>query len=97
MYRLRVFLSYAHADRTIVNRMDAVLADMGLSPVWDRELSAGQPFDDGIRRHIATAHVFMPVLTAASSQRPWVHQETDMPSALVCPSSPSHSTRSRRE
>ena len=79
MYRLRVFLSYAHADRTIVNRMDAVLADMGLSPVWDRELSAGQPFDDGIRRHIATAHVFMPVLTAASSRA------VGTPGDRICP------------
>jgi len=48
---------------------------MGLTPVWDRDIAGGAEFDDGIRRRIAQAHVFMPLLTGNSCDRPWVHQE----------------------
>ena len=75
MYPFRVFLSYAHADRQQLERVDVVLRDVGLVPVWDREIGGGESFDDGIRRWIAQAHLFMPLLTPNSCSRPWVHQE----------------------
>jgi hypothetical protein len=75
MYRFRVFLSYAHADREKVQSLDVLLRDMGLAPVWDRDIGGGSAFDDGIRRRIAQAHVFMPLLTSNSRDRVWLHQE----------------------
>lgn len=75
MYHFRIFLSYAHADREKVEPICALLHDMGLAPVWDKDIAGGKAFDDGIRRQIAQAHVFMPLLTSRSHDRPWVHQE----------------------
>jgi hypothetical protein len=75
MYHFRIFLSYAHEDREKVERIGLLLHDMGLVPVWDKNIAAGTAFDDGIRRRIAQAHVFMPLLTSKSRDRPWVHQE----------------------
>ncbi len=53
-----------------------VLRDLGLSPWWDKELGPGRLFLDEIKQKIATAHLFVPLLTPRSSLRPWVHQET---------------------
>jgi hypothetical protein len=75
MYPFRVFLSYAHADRERIEQLDTVLHHMGLLPVWDKNLPAGAAFDDEIRRQIAQAHVFMPLITLHSRERPWAHQE----------------------
>ena len=75
MYGFRIFISYAHTDRVMVERLDAFLADMGLQPVWDRGLRPGRAFDDEIRRQIARAHIFMPLITPNSRESRWVHQE----------------------
>jgi len=75
MYHFRIFLSYAHGDSEKVRRIGVLLHNMGLTPVWDRDIAGGAAFDDGIRRRIAQAHIFMPVLTSNSCNRPWVHQE----------------------
>lgn len=75
MNGFRIFLSYAHADIDRIERIDLVLRDMGLIPIWDKDIPVGRVFDDVIRSQIARAHVFMPLLTLNSVGRPWVHQE----------------------
>jgi len=75
MYHFRIFLSYAHADTKQIELISVLLYDMGLIPVWDRDISGGTAFDDGIRRRIAQSHIFMPILTSNSCDRTWVHQE----------------------
>jgi hypothetical protein len=75
MHQFRVFLSYAHPDRGKVEQLEVVLLNLGLIPVWDKDIPAGRAFDDVIRERIAKAHVFMPVMTLNSRDRPWVHQE----------------------
>lgn len=85
MYPYRVFLSYSHADRPLVERLVRLLADAGLSPLWDDDLVAGSGFSEQIQSFIANAHVFLPVLTAASTARPWVHQEIGFATALGKP------------
>jgi hypothetical protein len=75
MHRLRVFISYAHIDRGIVENLDEHLREMGFDPVWDRDIRAGDRFDDAIRRQIARAHLFMPLITVNSRESHWVHQE----------------------
>jgi hypothetical protein len=76
MYPYRVFLSYAHADRSKVEKVSVVLGRLGLIPVWDPNIRPGSRFTDQIKEEIETAHVFMPLLTQNSLTRPWVHQET---------------------
>jgi hypothetical protein len=75
MHQFRVFLSYAHADRGKAEQVDVLLRHLGLTPVWDKDIPAGRAFDDVIRKRIAQAHVFMPLITLNSCDRPWVHQE----------------------
>lgn len=73
--RLRVFLSYAHGDANVLYRVVRALEAAGMVPVWDAEIQPGRTFTTDIQRRIATAHVFMPVLTPNSVGRPWIHQE----------------------
>lgn len=75
-YGFRVFLSYAREDRALVERMDGILRELALHPVWDRDIHPGSPFTDAIREAIASVHLFLPLITERSQHRPWVHQET---------------------
>jgi hypothetical protein len=75
MHRLRVFLSYSRKDCESIEFIGAVLREIGLAPVWDRDIRPGTPFTDAIKSQIATAHLFMPVLTPSTRESPWVHQE----------------------
>src|SRR4051812_17302682 len=75
MYPFRIFISYSHEDKKAVEGIDIVLRREGLTPVWDKEVKPGTSFTDSIKRQISTAHLFMPLLTRGSQDRPWVHQE----------------------
>jgi hypothetical protein len=81
----RIFISYSHEDRDIAERVAAQLAGLGFRPMWDKDLLPGVSFTDQIKRGIAYAHVFLPVLTEASSKRPWVHQEIGYAMGLDIP------------
>lgn len=76
MHPYRVFISYAREDRALAERAARGLEAAGLVPVWDRDIGPGRRFGDAIKSGIATAHVFMPLITEQSQRRPWVHQET---------------------
>lgn len=75
MGALRVFLSYSHYDAGVVLTIASELRALGLNPVWDQAVVPGSPFTDFIKEKIATAHVFVPILSKASQQSAWVHQE----------------------
>jgi hypothetical protein len=53
--------------------------------MWDRNFAFGHGFHEQIKNFIAHAHVFMPILTNASCQRGWVHQEIGYALALNVP------------
>ena len=84
-YPYRVFISYAHADRSLVEALDAILAASNLVPLWDKDITPGNPFTQEIKDLIARAHIFMPLITENSYTRPWVHQETGFAIALDIP------------
>src|SRR5690348_17008610 len=44
MYPYRVFVSYAHVDRHLVERLVAILRDAGVKPLWDDDLLPGTGF-----------------------------------------------------
>lgn len=81
----RIFISYSHQDRMIAERVAKLLGELGFRPMWDKDLLPGVPFTDQIKRGIAFAHVFLPLLTEASSKRPWVHQEIGYAMGLDVP------------
>jgi hypothetical protein len=85
MYPFRVFLSYSHEDQLLAKRIVSVLEEMGLEPVWDKDIRPGTRFTDTIKSLIAHSHIFMPIITNNSQSRPWIHQETGYAMALNIP------------
>jgi hypothetical protein len=83
--RFRVFLSYSHADEELVRRIAAALTDMGIDPLWDRDIRPGSAFTESIKEMIELSHLFIPVLTENSAQRAWVQQDTGYALALKIP------------
>jgi len=84
-HRFRIFISYASADIELVEDLDKALSDLDHVPVWSKGILPGTPFTDEIKGMIATAHVFMPLITEASANTPWVNQETGYAMALNIP------------
>jgi len=85
VYPYRIFLSYSHEDYELICRIEACLREIGYQPIWDKDIHPGTVFSDAIRDLIGRSHVFMPILTANSQKRPWVHQETGYARALNLP------------
>jgi hypothetical protein len=85
MYPYRVFISYSHADRALVERLVKVLEEAGVAPLWDNELLPGTGFSEQIQTFITNCHVVIPFITAASAERPWLHQEIGFAVALGKP------------
>jgi len=81
----RVFSSYSHEDVDLAESIAYALNENGLTPLWDRHLSFGRGFESQIKSFIAHSHVFLPVITASSSVRGWVHQEIGYATALRVP------------
>ncbi len=84
-YPYRIFLSYARADKDLVQRVAEILADLGMEPLWDVNIQAGKPFTAEIKEMISRAHLFMPVMSVNALTRPWVHQEIGFAIALNLP------------
>ncbi|MGE5418009.1 MAG: toll/interleukin-1 receptor domain-containing protein [Acidobacteriota bacterium] len=85
MNNYRVFISYSHTDRQLVEQLVEILIENGLTPMWDKNFAYGSGFHEQIQDFIAHAHVFLPVITKESSQRGWVHQEIGYAMALNIP------------
>jgi hypothetical protein len=82
--RYRVFLSYSHDDQEIAERVIEALKKQ-FEPLWDRHIRPGSAFTESIKGLIVHAHVFMPLITVKSKERPWVHQESGYAMALNIP------------
>lgn len=82
--RYRVFVSYSHDDEALASIVQSSLADRA-HLMWDRSFRVGRGFDEQIKLYIAHAHVFLPLLTDASTKTGWVHQEIGFAAALNIP------------
>jgi hypothetical protein len=71
----RIFISYSHSDEEEVKSLSEILEDNKLCPIRDSEFSSGYGFHEQIKKFIAHAYVFMPVISKSSKQKGWVHQE----------------------
>jgi hypothetical protein len=85
MYPYRVFVSYSHDNQQQATEIRGFLEGIGARPMSDVDLPPGVPFPDEIKRKIAYAHVFIPLLTESSGKRPWVHQEIGYAMGLGVP------------
>ena len=81
----RIFISYSHEDQEVAGKLVKILEENGLIPMWDRDFITGDGFPEQIKNFIAHAHVFVPLITEASSKRGWVHQEIGYAMALNVP------------
>jgi hypothetical protein len=73
--KYRVFLSYSHDDQQQERILSEILENNGLYPISDSKLESGHGFHDQIKKFIAHAYVFMPVISKLSNQKGWVHEE----------------------
>jgi len=84
-YPYRIFIAYSHEDRVLLENAVKVLEENGYHSLCDKNIMVGKPFTDEIKKMIAHAHIFLPLLTENSSLRPWVHQETGYALAMNIP------------
>jgi len=87
MAGLRVFISFAHEqeDKELAGRVAAHLEAQDMMALWDENFTYGHGFHDEIKLFISYAHVFLPIITEASSGHAWVHQEIGYAMALNVP------------
>ncbi|MBL8327602.1 MAG: toll/interleukin-1 receptor domain-containing protein [Rubrivivax sp.] len=71
----QVFISYASADRTHAQRLARALQREGLSVWWDRELVAGEHFDQAIEQALDAAGCAVVLWSGAAVQSQWVRAE----------------------
>ncbi len=83
--KIRIFISYSHEDKDLVEQLSLALKNDRIEPLWATKLSGGTGFDEQIKIFIEHAHIFMPLFTATSSARGWVHQEIGYAMALHIP------------
>jgi hypothetical protein len=95
MYPYRIFLSYCSEDEAYAGHLEEVLSAMGLVVFWDYKLTPGNPFTPEIKTTISRSHLFVVLLTEASKERPWVHQETGYAMGVGVPILPSLKRLSR--
>jgi len=86
--RPRIFLSYAHEDRELVERLVRSLQASGLHAYVDRyELLAGECILEEIELQIAGAQVFLVALSKSAMRSRWVRAEIDLMFARTMSSS----------
>lgn len=72
-----VFISYAHEDRDYVERLAKFLENEGIGVWFDRQLAVGRRFDQELEEKIANCGAFILVMTPASDNSDWVHDELE--------------------
>jgi hypothetical protein len=85
MSKYRVFISYSHGDLELVEKIVSAINKAGLLPMWDKDFLFGRGFQEMIKDYISYSHIFLPVITKASCERGWVHQEIGYAIALNVP------------
>ena len=70
-----VFISYANPDRERAREIANLLSARGWSVWWDRNIKAGQTFDEVIERELETANNVVVLWSHASIGSEWVKNE----------------------
>jgi hypothetical protein len=88
--KIRIFISYSHNDnkkvQKIINYFEKKLEGRKqLEVLYDKKLTAGNEFSEGLKNFITFSHVFVPIISGASLESGWVHQEIGYAMALNIP------------
>lgn len=83
--KYRVFISHSSEDAHKVKLLEEVLESNGLKPFHSGSFHGGDNFIELIEDYIAHSHIFLPLISKASSSRGWVHQEIGIALALHVP------------
>lgn len=73
-----VFISYAHPDRSFVERLADFLRESGLSVWFDKNLTVGEEFSEEIEAGARSARCCIVVWSQTSVDRPWVRAEAQL-------------------
>ncbi len=73
-----IFISYARADREVVQRLSAALENAGYAVWWDRMISGGQTFAARIEEELNKSKAVLVVWSEASVQSEWVRDEASV-------------------
>jgi hypothetical protein len=72
-----IFLSYSREDRAIASSLAAILLANGWTLYWDRQLLAGEVFDDVLERELTAARCVVVLWSFRSIASQWVRNEAD--------------------
>jgi TonB family protein len=72
-----IFLSYSRKDRAVAALLAEILPEHGWTLYWDRQLLAGEVFDDVLEREIAAARCVVVLWSSNSIASQWVRNEAD--------------------
>ena len=70
-----IFISYASEDRSRVQRLAVALQQRGHTVWWDRQIPAGQSFDDVIERELTDSLCVIVAWSTTSVDSHWVREE----------------------
>ena len=70
-----VFISYSSKDREIARGIAAAVAARGHSVWWDRDIVAGESFDQVIEKELESARAVIVIWTPGSVASEWVRNE----------------------
>ncbi len=71
-----IFLSYAHADREVAQRLVDGLEECGISVWWDRRLLPGQKVSDSISKELRRSSGVIALFSEASPANAWLADES---------------------
>ncbi|WP_428028447.1 TIR domain-containing protein [Altererythrobacter sp.] len=70
-----IFISYARADRSRIEKLAEALESHGLSVWWDRKIEGGAHFGKDIERELDASKIVVVAWSEASIESPWVLDE----------------------
>jgi TolB-like protein/Tfp pilus assembly protein PilF len=73
-----IFISYARADRKLIDKLASVLENQGHSVWWDRQIVGGAEFSKDIERELDAAKVVIVAWSADANKSHWVKDEASV-------------------
>lgn len=73
-----IFLSYSRKDRAIAAALAEILPSHGWTIYWDRQLRAGEIFDEVLEREVTAARCVVVLWSSNSVASQWVRNEADV-------------------
>jgi hypothetical protein len=73
-----IFLSYSRKDRALAAALAEILTSQGWTIYWDRQLRAGEIFDEVLEREVTAARCVVVMWSSNSVSSQWVRNEADV-------------------